>query len=432
MIVKVSDKLYMGWVDVSSNGELYNFSIKEDLFGCLDLSSLRLEKRLLSLFTEQSVKSNLIECLKHHISIHNFRTALEIFLTDLVQSKQQNLNAVDTSLSETRSKLLLTKHLREVGWEYISNIDKDWTFIQLKCVDSQQRSHCIDITIDEFYPHNPPTVKVSLPGEFDIGWNASCDLLHIKTNFERKVRQYEPFFQAMSNLQDSTWVLEPAVPSFSSCCRKIALDSTSSLLITIDPLNPTKACSIHVIGAEDKLQQFKANIAKNLPLWSEDSSIMTNIQTVLQVSLPPPPTAQPRANGAEFCDPYSSHQDRPLSGTHQESDTRGLVSESEANPLEVDCAICYTYALDMDPSSQSLLSTATHRYQSYQTNSSAPSTAVAVIPDQTCPTAQCGKQFHRMCLVDWLRSVPSTKTSFGTLFGGCPYCGGEVAVDMFR
>ncbi|CAG8674903.1 10895_t:CDS:2, partial [Dentiscutata heterogama] len=44
------------------------------------------------------------------------------------------------------------------------------------------------------------------------------------------------------------------------------------------------------------------------------------------------------------------------------------------------------------------------------------------LPDQSCNNAKCGQPFHRSCLYEWLRSIPTTKQSFNTLFGNCPYC----------
>ncbi|KAF9180047.1 hypothetical protein BGZ50_006486 [Haplosporangium sp. Z 11] len=44
------------------------------------------------------------------------------------------------------------------------------------------------------------------------------------------------------------------------------------------------------------------------------------------------------------------------------------------------------------------------------------------VPDQLCSHTKCQQPFHRVCLYEWLRSVPTTRQSFNTLFGACPYC----------
>eukprot|EP00455_Lapot_gusevi_P000870 TRINITY_DN10370_c0_g1_i1.p1 TRINITY_DN10370_c0_g1~~TRINITY_DN10370_c0_g1_i1.p1 ORF type:complete len:389 (-),score=22.54 TRINITY_DN10370_c0_g1_i1:89-1255(-) len=60
--------------------------------------------------------------------------------------------------------------------------------------------------------------------------------------------------------------------------------------------------------------------------------------------------------------------------------------------LSLECAICYAYKLDQ------------------------------AAPDRVCENPQCARPFHRVCLYEWLQSVPTTRQSFHTLFGHCPYC----------
>ena len=73
------------------------------------------------------------------------------------------------------------------------------------------------------------------------------------------------------------------------------------------------------------------------------------------------------------------------------------------------------------------------------------------IPTVLCSLASCNKAFHEVpththtdlrtltlcgaclavaqaCLVEWLRVLPSTRQSFGTLFGTCPYCSTQIVV----
>ncbi len=39
-----------------------------------------------------------------------------------------------------------------------------------------------------------------------------------------------------------------------------------------------------------------------------------------------------------------------------------------------------------------------------------------------CESGTCGRPFHSQCLSEWLAAVPTTRRSFGMLFGTCPYC----------
>ncbi|KAJ2277056.1 hypothetical protein EV176_002216 [Coemansia sp. RSA 451] len=49
--------------------------------------------------------------------------------------------------------------------------------------------------------------------------------------------------------------------------------------------------------------------------------------------------------------------------------------------------------------------------------------------DQVCANDVCAQPFHRTCLVQWLKSKEDTRQSFTTLFGKCPYCGGNITVS---
>ena len=69
----------------------------------------------------------------------------------------------------------------------------------------------------------------------------------------------------------------------------------------------------------------------------------------------------------------------------------------EAEEYSVECAICYSYELD------------------------------GAVPDVVCDS--CSKPFHKACLTEWLRALPTTQQSFNRLFGECPYCGHSIACE---
>uniref|UniRef100_A0A3B4A1U3 RING-type domain-containing protein n=1 Tax=Periophthalmus magnuspinnatus TaxID=409849 RepID=A0A3B4A1U3_9GOBI len=72
----------------------------------------------------------------------------------------------------------------------------------------------------------------------------------------------------------------------------------------------------------------------------------------------------------------------------------------EKSSLSVECGICYSFRLDSG------------------------------IPDQVCNDPRCGQPFHQDCLYQWLRALPSTRQSFNTIFGECPYCSKPITVKM--
>ncbi|XP_021341917.1 E3 ubiquitin-protein ligase FANCL-like [Mizuhopecten yessoensis] len=79
-----------------------------------------------------------------------------------------------------------------------------------------------------------------------------------------------------------------------------------------------------------------------------------------------------------------------------------LPSPATSNKEEfsVECGICYSYRLDTE------------------------------LPNEACSDARCGQPFHQTCLYEWLRALPSSRQSFNTIFGDCPYCSKPIKVKM--
>ena len=65
------------------------------------------------------------------------------------------------------------------------------------------------------------------------------------------------------------------------------------------------------------------------------------------------------------------------------------------------CGICYSYEI----------STASNKKS---------------IPEVSCENKKCGYLFHVECLVEWLQSDQSSRQTFNTLFGSCPYCSDPI------
>uniref|UniRef100_A0AAY4E7L6 RING-type domain-containing protein n=1 Tax=Denticeps clupeoides TaxID=299321 RepID=A0AAY4E7L6_9TELE len=66
--------------------------------------------------------------------------------------------------------------------------------------------------------------------------------------------------------------------------------------------------------------------------------------------------------------------------------------------LSTECGICYSFRLE------------------------------SAIPDQVCNDPRCGQPFHQACLYEWLRGLPTSRQSFNTVFGECPYCSKPITV----
>lgn len=81
--------------------------------------------------------------------------------------------------------------------------------------------------------------------------------------------------------------------------------------------------------------------------------------------------------------------------------------EQVVNEMTNECGVCYSYQLTTPD-------------------------GVSSFPDQVCSNPKCARIFHYDCLINWLQSVPTNKSSFGTIFGSCPYCQEPISAKAFK
>ncbi|KAJ8309595.1 hypothetical protein KUTeg_014469 [Tegillarca granosa] len=177
--------------------------------------------------------------------------------------------------------------------------------------------------------------------------------------FEQVIGCYQEFWDVMSDIDKTTWVLEPDNPTYSAIHRRIAIGmymcTNCSIQITVDPKHPRMLPECRFLGADHAVDPLKKNMNSNLHLWILENSLLDNLQLLLGVTFP----SQDNSKKEEF------------SG---------------------ECGICYSYRLESE------------------------------IPDEACNDTRCGQPFHRSCLFEWLRALPSSRQSFNIIFGECPYC----------
>ncbi|GER28202.1 zinc ion binding [Striga asiatica] len=149
-------------------------------------------------------------------------------------------------------------------------------------------------------------------------------------------------------------------------------------------------------GVPKKLRYFLVYPQPN-DNWSKDKSFAENLACILNTQLPLPP--------------------------HQQK-----------NEEQIECGICYAQFLPVDDELGAKSGSAT---------------------DYRCENGSCNRAFHIVCIVDWLRSITTTRQyvmfftsfyfqilvcgqtleeissrSFDVLFGNCPYCSDPIAVKI--
>ena len=98
--------------------------------------------------------------------------------------------------------------------------------------------------------------------------------------------------------------------------------------------------------------------------------------------------------------------------------------DSGAGATGVECGICYSVA---PPGG------GTHQAAPGQQQ---PVAGAVQLPDVWCDNPRCSCAYHATCLVEWLREAGGGgagcggggRSSFGRLYGECPYCKAPISV----
>lgn len=177
-------------------------------------------------------------------------------------------------------------------------------------------------------------------------------------NFERFLKQYQCFWTIMEDFDNNCWIVEPENPSKSCTTRRIVLQKSCSVEIEVNPEEPRDICKCRFYGSSIQTD----------PLREKFESSISKAHVWDASSLP-------RINLEHILN------------------VRFPEKQKHSNEeFGLECGICYTFSL------------------------------AEIIPDQSCENPHCARSFHRQCLYEWLKALPSTRSSFDTAFGNCPYC----------
>lgn len=276
----------------------------------------------------------------------------------------------------------LLSEISGIGWENVTSMDESMREFGLRLQDSGGREHVISLTLPLSYPLDPPTASASLPEQFILPhWHrGSSGLFTVREKFHEAVERFQPLFDALDDLDANAWILEPERPLRSDIYRRLALGRHASLRISLDPRAPARAVpECRFLGAEAIVAPIRARLNERMQLWDSSGKTLprANLERVLELNLPSPHDL-PGGNNANA----------------------GEAALTQQDDMAMECGICYSYRLEDR------------------------------VPEVACDRAECGRPYHRVCLVEWLKALPDTKQSFETLFGVCPYCEQHISVSM--
>lgn len=331
-----------------------------------DCSSLHVDRDLRGILKPCMAKVR--EHLQRASNAHQFL----IELRDIIEHQvniDDSKDGFESGLPSAQFYEHLLGEISRIGWDCVTSMNETMRVLDLSITDSAGRNHAVNVTLPVDYPENQPKCITDLPVEFDAQWGENSSLASIIRQFQELVEQYQDFFRSMEDIDKETWVLEPEHPTMRETYRRVALGKHCSMRVEIDPRAPVKGFpEVRFLGSETAVGPFKERLNRNIHLWDTSGKSLPreNLERVLAMTLP------------------------------RREEEAGSTQED----MTLECGICYAYRLE------------------------------DAVPDVLCDLAECSKPYHRACLVEWLRALPDTRESFGTITGNCVYCEETISVSV--
>jgi E3 ubiquitin-protein ligase FANCL len=298
----------------------------------------------------------------------NQSSSVEGFLVELQDLLDHVLRTATTSkpLPPPEYYSRIVAELDAVGWQHLMHLDESLTGMKLRCADEAGREHYVTVSLQPGYPSTAPECAVDLPAAMELRWSPgknTCSLAAVLEQFKHELSKYQELWRMLDEIDRDTWVLEPTNPSAARgyTMRRVALGKQCFLQLEMNVQNPRGVCSCRLLGPESEVGPIRQSYNQHLHRWSPQQSTLANLRAVLGISFPSPET-------------------------------------SEKEDVSVECGVCYAYRL------------AGH------------AAGAESFPDVVCENKCCRQSFHHTCLHEWLRTLPSSRVSFDTIFGECPYC----------
>lgn len=265
---------------------------------------------------------------------------------------------------------LLIEELDAVGWDTLTSVSPGLDALELSVDDAAGRVHTLGLRVPADYPRAPPVAHVALPVPFALHWPDAVGAPQAGGLLRSAIAQFREALVPHQALWDQ-------------------LDEIDELVWVLEPKVPTR------------------DLVKRRVAIGSHCSMQMTLHSAAPAALP-----ELQFFGADrVIAPLRRALNANLSLWRQSRSVRlnleavlqlsfpapQLAATAGAEEYSVECAICYGYHLDGD------------------------------VPECACDS--CAKPFHRACLCEWLRALPTTQTSFGRLFGECPYCSKPIAVE---
>ena len=411
--------------------------------------------------------------------------ALALEITDVVERIQRREPSSSSSSLQQRPTptAFIARVLGEVealGWQRVVSIDATLRRLELRAVDSAGRAHSFSVALPLDYPASAPACSTSLPGEFVLSANASAlpravgivaaaasggrggakrkrgdddldgdsggeggagTLGRIVRAFEAELETYQPLWDVLDDFDAHFLVIQPAHPTRSDDYRRIAIGRHCSMHVKLDPLDPHAPCTVTFLGGETVVGPLRQRLrdAVGAARWERPNSTrLSGVESARKTKKQSEKSRVERAAAVR----------RNLERILKVKFPAPSKAAAQSDDISVECGICYAYELQRTDAAASAagagaaasaaalaagggeaMATDAAGGGGGSANAHAKDSASALIPNFACQNARCGRPFHRACLQLWLQALPSTRRSFDTMFGKCPYCSAALSLS---
>ncbi|KAK8716576.1 hypothetical protein V6N13_043882 [Hibiscus sabdariffa] len=264
--------------------------------------------------------------------------------------------------------------IEEVGWEHLVRVGGDLNFLIFRVLDTKGRVHVLEIELDKAYPKVPPMVSADVPYIFNLEWSVNSRLKNLVQQFEEHLEKLQGFWSTLEEIDRSLQIVDSKHASRAIVSRQIQVGNDCFMILSININDPRSLPECRFMGSSNVVNSLRKTWKRNADRWVRDDAFLENLERLLNTQLPRP------------------------------------ADEEKNNHLD-ECGICYAQCLPIGSAlhaldvSEQLFADLT--LKCHVGDKDGPKTGNAT--DYTCENNSCSKAFHSMCLVDWLRSITTTR-----------------------
>ena len=338
-------------------------------------------------------------------------------------------------------------------------LSDDLSSLEYKTCDDGGREHVLSIRIPPRYPQSPPQVSaIGLPVEFttpaqapaptptptpptttkvsslrerdnityggcgeDMTMTSSKPKSNGNSNpirevvccFEGLVAALQPFWEAMDAIDSRAWVLEPERPDRSCTYRRILLHHHHvSMLVEFSPLQMESApfTQVSFLGANEHVAPLEERVRNHTFRPKQGKGKGEDLNLNLNLNPCTLSLNKKKGSNRDLGDVVEHLEEMVGMKLPSRTKESGNTMEETTGMM---CGICYSYKINQ-PHSGAGAGAGANGKNTIQ------------VPEIACENKNCGYLFHRECLLEWLQSDQSSRQTFNTMFGSCPYCSDPI------